>query len=246
MRVGTPAAAASAVVLLGLGTAWATHSTDGSHRTVAGRGAVVAAVSPAHSSAAVSAPPPPAAAAPRITAHQRTPAGPPSSTAQRPPVVPSPPQVPAHPASTHRAVTRAPSGLPPSGIAKALFDEINSERAGNGLPTLPWSSSLAAIASQHTGRMAAANVLAHQVGSEADAQVRARSAGFPNGMAENIAMNGIGTMAGAMQVHRMLYAEKAPHDPHRRNILSRSAHALGIGVVIDAEGQVWLTEDFGW
>jgi uncharacterized protein YkwD len=134
----------------------------------------------------------------------------------------------------------------PVGIAKALFDAINFERTRNGLHVLPWSSSLASVASRHSSLMAAANKLAHQLGGEPDPQARAQSAGFTRGMAENVAENGNGTTAGALQVHAMMYGEKPPNALHRSNILSASARVLGVGVVIDAKGHVWLTEDFGF
>jgi len=41
-----------------------------------------------------------------------------------------------------------------------------------------------------------------------------------------------------------MYKEKAPNDGHRRNILSRGFTLIGIDVVRDSKGTVWLTQDF--
>ena len=38
--------------------------------------------------------------------------------------------------------------------------------------------------------------------------------------------------------------EKPPDDGHRRNILSSSFTHIGIAVVRDSSGTVWLTQDF--
>jgi uncharacterized protein YkwD len=38
--------------------------------------------------------------------------------------------------------------------------------------------------------------------------------------------------------------EQPPDDGHRKNILSRSFTRVGIAVVRDSSGTVWLTQDF--
>jgi uncharacterized protein YkwD len=41
-----------------------------------------------------------------------------------------------------------------------------------------------------------------------------------------------------------MYNETPPDDGHRRNLLSTSFHHIGIDVIRDASGKVWLTQDF--
>ena len=38
--------------------------------------------------------------------------------------------------------------------------------------------------------------------------------------------------------------EKPPNDGHRKNILSKSFKRIGISVIRDAKGTVWMTHDF--
>ena len=38
--------------------------------------------------------------------------------------------------------------------------------------------------------------------------------------------------------------EKPPNDGHRKNILSKSFTRIGISVIRDARGTVWMTHDF--
>jgi uncharacterized protein YkwD len=41
-----------------------------------------------------------------------------------------------------------------------------------------------------------------------------------------------------------MFKETPPNDGHRRNILSKDFTHIGIDVVRDSKGKVWLTEDF--
>ena len=41
-----------------------------------------------------------------------------------------------------------------------------------------------------------------------------------------------------------MYNEKPPGDGHRQNLLSASFAAIGIDVIRDSRGTVWLTQDF--
>ena len=41
-----------------------------------------------------------------------------------------------------------------------------------------------------------------------------------------------------------MYNEKPPGDGHRKNILSSGFNRIGIDVMRDAKGTVWLTQDF--
>jgi uncharacterized protein YkwD len=41
-----------------------------------------------------------------------------------------------------------------------------------------------------------------------------------------------------------MYNETPPDDGHRLNLLSSSFHHIGIDVIRDTSGKVWLTQDF--
>ena len=45
-------------------------------------------------------------------------------------------------------------------------------------------------------------------------------------------------------IHQGMMAEKPPDDGHRRNLLSKDFHRIGISIYIDAHHTLWLTEDF--
>src|SRR5262249_58742825 len=50
--------------------------------------------------------------------------------------------------------------------------------------------------------------------------------------------------AAAKGLNQAMFNEKPPDDGHRRNLLSSSFTKIGIDVVRDSRGMVWLTEDF--
>src|SRR6266702_317518 len=45
-------------------------------------------------------------------------------------------------------------------------------------------------------------------------------------------------------IHQGMMAEKPPEDGHRRNLLSKDFHRIGISIYIDTHNTLWLTEDF--
>ena len=66
--------------------------------------------------------------------------------------------------------------------------------------------------------------------------------------AENIAWHSSvssgGVLAAAKGLNEAMHNETPPNDGHRRNMLSDAYHRIGIDVIRDADGKVWLTEDF--
>ena len=48
----------------------------------------------------------------------------------------------------------------------------------------------------------------------------------------------------ALNLTQGMIDEKPPNDGHRKNILSRSSTRIGISVIRDAKGTVWMTHDF--
>lgn len=130
-------------------------------------------------------------------------------------------------------------------IAWAVFHEINRERAEHGLRRV-WHCPMLRLSSRrHDVRMARADTLSHQLPGEATPRQRERNAGYyPVWSGENIAWNSVMTKAGAIQLERLMYHEKAPYNDHRLNILSHHYRAVGVDVYL-AGGKLWLTTDFG-
>ncbi|MEO6703880.1 MAG: CAP domain-containing protein [Jatrophihabitantaceae bacterium] len=130
--------------------------------------------------------------------------------------------------------------------AQAVFQAINQARASQHLPPLAWSTKLAASAGEHNAAMAKANTLSHQVGDEPSLGARETAAGLRwSYAAENIGWTTAQDQSGALAIEASMFAETPPSDAHRRNILSTSARAVGVDVLIDGtHGRLWLTEDF--
>ena len=117
----------------------------------------------------------------------------------------------------------------------ALLAMIEELRSLEQTPPLAPLGRLNALALAHAERMKGARLVGHDVGDgdpnrrfEAS-DVRARTFG------ENVAHAGSVLLA-----HRALYASPS----HRTNLLSRDFDHVGIGVVRDEDGSVWVAEEF--
>ncbi len=110
-----------------------------------------------------------------------------------------------------------------------FISAINSARAGNGLGALGVNSALESIATTWTQSMVAAQVLSHNLN-------------LPNvapsdwvNLGENV---GEGPSCDAIATAFMNSPE------HRANILDTAYSVVGVGVVVDGNGTMWVTEDF--
>jgi uncharacterized protein YkwD len=84
--------------------------------------------------------------------------------------------------------------------------------------------------------MRAARTVGHDVG-DGDPSVRVRDAGLvAKEVGENVAHAATVTLA-----HRALYASPS----HRANLLKSSFSTLGVAVLADPDGSVWVAELFG-
>ena len=180
---------------------------------------------------------------------------------------------PTDPASTDPSAASSPSGTPSpaaapnstapskknppppagSGLVQQLLAQVNQLRAQNGLPPYKLSSGLIASAHLHNVTMMPPSTcgLSHRCPGEADlgpriaAQgVKWRSAGENIGEEGPVGNNQTAILNAAKDLTMAMYKEKAPNDGHRRNILSRGFTLIGIDVVRDSKGTVWLTQDF--
>ena len=130
--------------------------------------------------------------------------------------------------------------------ATAVFDQLNAERAQNGLKALRWSDKLYYSAHRHNLLMAQQNTLSHQLPGEASLGDRVTVFYAWSACGENIAWNSQRSQAGALALETSMYNETPPNDGHRRNILSTSFVDVGVDVIDDStHGRIWLTTDFG-
>jgi uncharacterized protein YkwD len=173
------------------------------------------------------------------------PGAPPTTPPAAPPAVPAPPKKPA-----------APKPKPPapqagvSAIAQAVLDQTNAWRIDAGLRPYKMSPGLVASAHKHNLAMAAGCGLSHRCDGEADLGDRIHAQGVNwMGAGENCGQGGADNNTAAIikaakGLNQSMFDEKPPGDGHRRNLLSSGFELIGIDVVRDSGGTVWLTEDF--
>ncbi|MEY9848817.1 RNA polymerase sigma factor (sigma-70 family) [Streptacidiphilus sp. BW17] len=192
----------------------------------------------------------------------------PTATPSRKPVA-SPSPTTAKPSPTHSSATPrsgtpasatpgAPSAAaPPPALSpdqaavQQVLAVINQARAGQGLAPLQLSSGLESSSAAHNQTMAAGCGLQHQCPGEASLGDRETAAGVQwSAAGENIGTGGpvsdttSGVAGMAVGLTRSMLAEQPPNDGHRKNILSTAFHHIGIAVMRDSSGNVWLTQDF--
>jgi uncharacterized protein YkwD len=150
--------------------------------------------------------------------------------------------------STSTTQPRPQAGSLPD-VAQALLNQINVWRAADGKAPLTMASGLVASAHKHNLRMAAGCGMQHQCSGEASLGSRISAEGISwRAIAENIAwhstVSSSGVLAAAEGLNDAMHAETPPDDGHRVNMLNVAYHRIGIDVIRDASGRVWLTEDF--
>ena len=116
--------------------------------------------------------------------------------------------------------------------AERIFQLVNQERAGARLPALTASPRNASIAAGHSMAMAERHDIWHNDAYMGTANRRALGA---TALGENVAMNG--TIDDA---HRRLMASPG----HRAYILRPGFDAVGMAVVRDETGVLYVTQDF--
>jgi uncharacterized protein YkwD len=132
-------------------------------------------------------------------------------------------------------------------VSVSVLHLMNQERAAHGLPPLHMNTTLRKTAYNHDLLMQRYDRLTHRTPGEPPFfysrilrdGYRFRCAG------ENIGVINRISLAAALRLQRMMYAERPPNDAHRRNILSRCYRDVGVAVLVDHKhGKLWLTEDF--
>lgn len=169
---------------------------------------------------------------------------------------PQPTVIPPHPVSTRPpsgsggssgsgSPAPAPSGA--SQLEQQLFNLINQDRAAQGLYPYVLNGTLSAGARQHSVVMSSSCGMSHQCPGEPDPCTRVTNEGISwTSCGENIGNSSPNptNWAAVQGIEQDMLNEQPPDDGHRRNLLSSSFHRVGVGIVIDAKGIVWITEDF--
>ncbi|MDP9389380.1 MAG: CAP domain-containing protein [Actinomycetota bacterium] len=116
--------------------------------------------------------------------------------------------------------------------AARILQLVNKERSGAGLAALEPRAPIASIAARHSRSMAGRRDIWH---NDAYFTASTRSSLQAKGLGENVAMN-----SSIDDAHRRLMASPG----HRANILNGSFDAVGMAVVHDEQGTLYVTQNF--
>ncbi|MEV7395107.1 RICIN domain-containing protein [Streptomyces sp. NPDC091215] len=155
--------------------------------------------------------------------------------------------------TTSQPTTASPTPTPVASIdpAQQVLATINKARDAAGLPDYTVTDGLNRSAAAHSTVMAGGCGLSHQCpgedalgARETAAGVKWTTAGENVGESDGVDDDSAAIAAAAVDLTQQMLAEQAPNDGHRRNILSSSFTHVGISVVRDSSGTVWMTQDF--
>jgi uncharacterized protein YkwD len=168
-----------------------------------------------------------------------------------PTATPSPTPTPIPPTPTPIPPTPTPTPTSSGGttqLVQQLFQQINSDRAAAGLQPYMWDDKIAAVSATHTQTMIQGCGLEHQCPGEPAIGDRLRNAGINwTACGENIGYTSPTPdqwSAVKNNIEQGMLDEQPPKDGHRLSLLSSTYHRIGIGILIDKDGIVWVTEDF--
>jgi len=176
-----------------------------------------------------------------------------SPTAERPPLTATA-QAPGPTAAAAQQPGRtaaSPSSAGPGSAVDQVLSLINTARGRAGLPGYTITAGLRRSSERHNARMAAGCGLSHQcrgepsIGErETDAGVHWTTAGENIGDGGPVADSPAAIARMAVMLTQDMLNEHPPGDGHRKNILSTAFRHIGIAIVRDRSGTVWLTQDF--
>lgn len=157
---------------------------------------------------------------------------PPPPAAAEPAPQPTPPPAPVAPTTTTTAP--APVIAPAAtnnaeALESTFFALINQERAAVGLAPLSFDANLRASARAQAARINAAGSLFHQ------------DLGSVLGLGWRTAGENVGYGPTSDRLHAAFVASAG----HYRNMVNPSFTSLGVGVVVGADGQIWVAHVFG-
>jgi uncharacterized protein YkwD len=202
-------------------------------------GATAATTAPARTASART-----ASARPSATPSVRASSAAPKPRATRTAAGPGPRKAaPARPAPKAPPVT---SGS----ILDQVLAHINDARTRNGLAPYRLDGDLSKASALHNQLMIDGCGLSHQCPGEGGIGDRFSARGVRwSSAGENIGLGSAGSgdaeiVKAANGLTDSMLAEVAPNDGHRKNLLSTGFKRIGLSVVRDGKGVVWMTQDF--
>ena len=128
------------------------------------------------------------------------------------------------------------SSGPSDPLTAGMFQALNNDRAGAGLPPLTWGPKLANSAGSWAQQMSNAGSLYHQ---NLSALISSPDYAGYYTLGENILV-GPGSLSAAQ-----MEADWKASAPHWANISSGSFNVVGIGYFRGPDGRIWAVQDFG-
>ena len=180
----------------------------------------------------------------------------PTPALQLPSQITTPTPVPTKPTAPPGTIPPAGSGPAPYGppppmtseeiqLTQQLFQLINQNRASIGLYPFVWNDTLAGGARLHSWNMIHCG-FSHTCPNGEDQCTRIADEGFAGytDCGENIGLAGPYPTAwgGVYNVQESMWNEP-PSGWHRIHLSSTTLHRIGVGIVVDAKGWIWFTED---
>lgn len=143
-------------------------------------------------------------------------------------------------AASHAYAGPASSGRPHHAEAY-MVDLVNAARAEHGLPPFDVAADVAEVAYAWSVTMATTRVFEHNTGHPGQICCWAT-------VAENIAMSdpvplwrpGDEVARTTRELHEALLASPG----HRANILADDMDQIGVGIHVDGQGTIWITQNF--
>lgn len=126
-------------------------------------------------------------------------------------------------------------------VEEQVFQAINQIREANSLSPLQLKKDLSLVARGHSEDMAAHDYFSHvsPTGERLPSRIARGGVVGWSRLAENIALNQGYADPVAIAVRGWMNSEG-----HRHNILDRNLSETGIGVAVDAQGKIYLTQLF--
>jgi uncharacterized protein YkwD len=156
------------------------------------------------------------------------------------------------PRTTTQAPAPAADDAPATGdaILDQVLAHINAARAQSGLAAYALDSDLSKASALHNQLMIDGCGLSHQCPGEQGIGARFSAQGVTwTSAGENIGYGSSGAsdaaiISAANGLTDSMLAEVAPNDGHKKNLLNSGFKRIGLSVVRDSKGLVWMTQDF--
>jgi len=125
---------------------------------------------------------------------------------------------------------------PPDAISNGVVAATNNDRAANGLGALQWSAQLWCLASEWSGQIANTGTLSHR---DLNSVIRSAAYSSYRSLGENLLRGPAAMTAESMETSWM----NSPG--HRANVLAGRFTSIAVAYTMTADGQVFVTVNFG-